>query len=154
MPFDWATFGLEILNFLVLVWLLARFLYRPIIGAIARRKAEIADTVAVAQAKEAEAHALARQYEERLASWEREKAQACRTFYAPLRFPSRAMSGSSPERHARCVSRRWSAPCARRRRLSNHRWRQQPGNRACGGLSRLSRVPASRRCWMSQSSQI
>ncbi len=47
MPFDWATFGLEILNFLVLVWLLARFLYRPIIGAIAKRKAEIADTVAV-----------------------------------------------------------------------------------------------------------
>ena len=60
MPFDWATFGLEILNFLVLVWLLARFLYRPIIGAIAKRKAEIADTVAVAQAKEAEAHGPAR----------------------------------------------------------------------------------------------
>src|SRR6476620_1671203 len=84
MPFDWATFGLEILNFLVLVWLLARFLYRPIIGAIAKRKAEIADTVAVAQAKEAEAHALARQYEERLASWEREKAQACSALQAEI----------------------------------------------------------------------
>jgi F-type H+-transporting ATPase subunit b len=33
---NWTTFVLEILNFLVLVWLLKHFFYQPVKGVIAR----------------------------------------------------------------------------------------------------------------------
>ena len=42
MSIDWWTLGLQTANFLVLVWLLQRFLYRPVLAIIARRQAEIA----------------------------------------------------------------------------------------------------------------
>ena len=76
MEFDWTTFALEIINFLVLVWILQRFLYKPVTSAIAERKAGIEKTLADAQAVQAEAESLKRQYENRMANWEHEKAQA------------------------------------------------------------------------------
>jgi len=41
MTIDIWTIGLEVVNFLVLVWLLERLLYRPVLGVIGRRQAEI-----------------------------------------------------------------------------------------------------------------
>jgi F-type H+-transporting ATPase subunit b len=41
MSIDFWTIGLEVVNFLVLVWLLERLLYRPVLGVIGRRQAEI-----------------------------------------------------------------------------------------------------------------
>jgi F-type H+-transporting ATPase subunit b len=76
MQLDWTTFALEIVNFLVLVWLLARFLYRPVAQAIERRRAEIERALKEAREAQAQAAALREQYEGRLAQWEREKAQA------------------------------------------------------------------------------
>ena len=78
MEFNWTTFALEIVNFLVLVWILQRFLYKPVLNAIARRKAGIEKTLADARAAQAEADALKRQYEGRLDDWagEKEKARA------------------------------------------------------------------------------
>ena len=40
MHFDPWTLGLQAANFLVLLWLLHRFLYRPVLGIIAARQAE------------------------------------------------------------------------------------------------------------------
>lgn len=40
MQINWWTLALQAINFLVLVWLLQRFLYRPVMGVIARRRAE------------------------------------------------------------------------------------------------------------------
>jgi len=74
MQLDWLTFTLEIVNFLVLVWILQRFLYRPVLAAIARRKAAIEKTLAEAGTRKAEAQALERQYRDRLTDWEKEKA--------------------------------------------------------------------------------
>jgi F-type H+-transporting ATPase subunit b len=55
MLIDWFTVGAQALNFLVLVWLLKRFLYRPILGAIDAREKRIAAELAAADAKKAEA---------------------------------------------------------------------------------------------------
>jgi len=41
MHFDWWTLGLELINFLVLVWILQRFLYRPVLSIIARRQEDV-----------------------------------------------------------------------------------------------------------------
>ena len=42
MGLDTTTFVLEIVNFLILLWLLNRFLYRPVQAAIARRQQQAA----------------------------------------------------------------------------------------------------------------
>lgn len=74
MELDWVTFTLEIVNFLILVWILQRFLYKPILATIARRKAAIDQTVADADKRKSEAEDLERRYRDRLAVWEEEKA--------------------------------------------------------------------------------
>jgi F-type H+-transporting ATPase subunit b len=54
MLIDWFTVGAQALNFLILVWLLKRFLYRPILDAIDTREKRIAAELAAADAKKAE----------------------------------------------------------------------------------------------------
>lgn len=41
MHLDWWTIGLQTVNFAILVWLLHRFLYKPVLGMIDARKAEV-----------------------------------------------------------------------------------------------------------------
>jgi F-type H+-transporting ATPase subunit b len=55
MLIDWFTVGAQALNFLILVWLMKRFLYKPILHAIDAREQRIADELADADAKKAEA---------------------------------------------------------------------------------------------------
>jgi F-type H+-transporting ATPase subunit b len=73
VEFDWTTFLLEIINFLILVWILKHFLYRPILAVIARRRADVEKTLADARRIEAEATLLKQQNEQRQAEWEAEK---------------------------------------------------------------------------------
>ena len=76
MELDWVTFVLEVINFLVLVWILNRFLYRPLLNVISQRKAAIQKTLSDADAVRGEAQALQTQYENRLADWEHEREKA------------------------------------------------------------------------------
>ena len=55
MLIDWFTVGAQALNFLVLVWLLKRFLYKPILHAIDAREERIAAELADAAAQKADA---------------------------------------------------------------------------------------------------
>ncbi|QDV19287.1 ATP synthase subunit b [Gimesia panareensis] len=59
MSIDWFTFTAQILNFLVLVWLLTHFLYKPITKAMREREQKIADehhkAIEIQQQAEAEA---------------------------------------------------------------------------------------------------
>ena len=64
MQIDWWTLGLQTLNVLVLLWILNRFLFRPVAGMIAKRQATAAESLEKAQKAKSEADA------------EREKAQA------------------------------------------------------------------------------
>jgi F-type H+-transporting ATPase subunit b len=73
---DWTTFILEMVNFLVLVWLLKRFLYKPVLDIIERRRTGIDKTLADARALTADADALRAKYEGRVQDWEAEKQQA------------------------------------------------------------------------------
>ncbi|WP_166265378.1 F0F1 ATP synthase subunit B [Marinobacter caseinilyticus] len=49
MSTDWVTVIAQVANFLVLVWLLKRFLYKPILNGIDAREAEIADRMSEAE---------------------------------------------------------------------------------------------------------
>ena len=55
MLIDWFTIVAQALNFLILVWLMKRFLYKPILRAIDEREKLIARELADADAKKAEA---------------------------------------------------------------------------------------------------
>ncbi|WP_295797536.1 F0F1 ATP synthase subunit delta [uncultured Microbulbifer sp.] len=76
MELNWTTFLLEIINFLVLVWLLKRFFYKPLQAAIARRQAAIDQRIEKARKMEEDAQQLQQQYEKDLAALERERELA------------------------------------------------------------------------------
>jgi F-type H+-transporting ATPase subunit b len=55
MLIDWFTVGAQAINFIILVWLLKRFLYRPILDAVDAREKRVATELSDADAKKAEA---------------------------------------------------------------------------------------------------
>ncbi len=55
MQINWFTVIAQIINFLILVWLLKRYLYQPILKAIDEREKKIADQLHNAELKNAEA---------------------------------------------------------------------------------------------------
>lgn len=72
MQLDWTTFILEVINFLVLLWILQRFLYKPIMASLDARQQRIQEETARAEQLRNEAEALRLQYETRLAEWAKE----------------------------------------------------------------------------------
>jgi F-type H+-transporting ATPase subunit b len=55
MLIDWFTVSAQAVNFLLLVWLLKRFLYKPVLAAIDQREKRIATQIQDAEKKKAEA---------------------------------------------------------------------------------------------------
>ena len=55
MKINWFTVIAQVINFLILVWLLRRFLYKPVLKAIDERENKIASQLKDARAKETEA---------------------------------------------------------------------------------------------------
>lgn len=74
MTLDPLTFVLEILNFFVLLWLLKRFLYRPVLTSIEKRQTEQQRVLQEANDRMQQAESLHQQYETRLHEWANEKA--------------------------------------------------------------------------------
>lgn len=74
MLIDWFTVIAQVINFLILVWLLKRFLYRPILNAIDAREKRIAAKIADAAAKEAEAQKERAEYQHRNEVFDKERA--------------------------------------------------------------------------------
>jgi F-type H+-transporting ATPase subunit b len=62
----------EIFNFLILVAVLQRFLYKPIMQAMAKREQSIAGQMRSAEARETEAQAHIQQYEQLQAQWDKQ----------------------------------------------------------------------------------
>jgi F-type H+-transporting ATPase subunit b len=65
MLIDWFTVIAQVINFLILVWLLKRFLYKPILNAIDAREKRIAEKISDANAKENEAQLQREEYEQK-----------------------------------------------------------------------------------------
>lgn len=63
MLIDWFTVAAQVVNFLVLVWLLKRFLYKPVLNAIDAREKQIAERLSEAAAERSNATAERSSYE-------------------------------------------------------------------------------------------
>lgn len=88
MQIDWLTVAAQIVNFLVLVWLLQRFLYRPITNAMARREERIETRLSEAKEARAEVEAEAahlREQQEDLEASREEMLREARQKAADLR---------------------------------------------------------------------
>jgi F-type H+-transporting ATPase subunit b len=73
MLIDWFTVIAQAINFLILVWLLKRFLYRPVLDAIDTREKRIAAKIADADAKEAEAQKQRDDYQQKNQAFDQER---------------------------------------------------------------------------------
>jgi len=73
MLIDWFTVAAQIVNFMILVWLLKHFLYGRILGAIEAREHGIAERLADAAAKEKAAGEQLALYEAKLRNLERQQ---------------------------------------------------------------------------------
>jgi F-type H+-transporting ATPase subunit b len=74
MLIDWFTVAAQALNFLILVWLMKRFLYRPVLNAIDAREKRIATELANAGAKKAEAQKEHDEFQQKNTEFERQRA--------------------------------------------------------------------------------
>ena len=79
MLIDWFTVGAQTLNFLILVWLLKRFLYQPILDAIDAREQRIAAELANAEQKQTQAQQQLEDYQQKNAVFERQRKQLLQT---------------------------------------------------------------------------
>lgn len=73
MLIDWFTVGAQVLNFVILVWLMKRFLYRPVLDAVDAREKRISAELADAQAKQAEAQAARDDFQSRKTAFEAQR---------------------------------------------------------------------------------
>jgi F-type H+-transporting ATPase subunit b len=74
MLINWFTVAAQAINFLILVWLLQHFLYKPILSAIDAREKGIADQLKDAQAKQAEAEREQKDFQKKNQDFDQERA--------------------------------------------------------------------------------
>lgn len=73
MEINWFTVVAQIINFLVLVWLMKRYLYQPILQAIDEREKKIAGDISDAKSKMAEAKREQDEFQEKNDAFDRHK---------------------------------------------------------------------------------
>lgn len=76
MELNGTTLILEIINFLVLIWLLKHFFYSPILAFLDNRKLQIEQRLQQAEQRHEDAEKLESDYKEKLSKWQQEKEQA------------------------------------------------------------------------------
>ncbi len=75
MLFDWFTLAAQLVNFLILVWLLKRFLYKPILNAIDEREKLIAMHLQDAESIKAEASKELDNYQQKNSRFEEQRQE-------------------------------------------------------------------------------
>ena len=73
MLIDWFTVIAQVVNFLILVWLMKRYLYQPILKALDAREQRIAAELADADAKRAEALAEREEFKRKNDEFDRQR---------------------------------------------------------------------------------
>ena len=74
MLIDWFTVAAQALNFVILAWLMKRFLYKPILDAIDAREKRIATELAAASRKKTEAQHERDEFQKKNDDFEQQRA--------------------------------------------------------------------------------
>lgn len=94
MELDLTTLLMEIVNFMILVWIMNRLLYKPVRAIIAERQAAMELTRAEAEQMRTEATELGQAYQGRLASWDTEKAELRRQLQGEIAAERQRMTAN------------------------------------------------------------
>lgn len=79
MNIDWFTVIAQAINFIILVWLMKRFLYKPILAAIDAREKLIADKLNDAERKHTDAINEQEEYRKKIESIDQQRSQLLKT---------------------------------------------------------------------------
>ncbi len=74
MLIDWFTVSAQVVNFLILVWLLKHLLYQPVLKAIDARETTLAKKLATAESKMAEATQLVSEFKQKQQEFDQQRA--------------------------------------------------------------------------------
>jgi len=126
MTIDWWTLGLQAINVLILVWLLARFFWAPVATMIAERRDSIAQSLAAAEAGRAAAAAQLAAIEETRAGFttEREAVLATARADADKEAASRL---AKARQDAEDLRQEAQASLLRERQAAERQWQEQAG---------------------------
>ena len=118
MLIDWFTVGAQALNFLILVWLMKRFLYKPILHAIDAREKQVAAELANAAAQKAEAQKEHAEFDQKNEEFDQQRAALLRkaTDEGASRTAAAARRSAAGRRDVACktagdAAQRSSIPC-------------------------------------------
>jgi ATP synthase F0 subunit b len=126
MRIDWWTLALQAANFLVLVWLLQHFLYRPVQGIIAERQQQADSVLAEASAAKTAAEQLRADLQEQRAAIESERHQVMEEAHARAKEEAASLLGRArtdaekllAEEHQRITQERTEAVDALRQQAT------------------------------------
>ena len=98
MSIDWVTVAAQLVNFLVLVWLLKRFLYRPILDGIDARESEIAEKMGEASRIKETAESTVANYQQQLQSLQNDRTTTLEQAREEARAEREALLGQTRDR--------------------------------------------------------
>jgi len=106
MLIDWFTVGAQVLNFVVLVWLMKRFLYQPVLDAIAARETRIADQTADAAAKVVQAAAERKTFEDKNTAFDQRRTDLLAKATADANAEGRRLADAAQQAAAALAAQR------------------------------------------------
>ncbi|MDB5977385.1 MAG: H+-transporting two-sector ATPase, subunit [Nevskia sp.] len=119
MLIDWFTVAVQLLNFLVLVWLMKRFLYQPVLAAIAARESLIAAELADAAARQGAAQQLGAEFAAKHTAFDQQRAAlmvdavaAAKASNAALLQQGQAANTAQRAEHAAALAAEQARICA------------------------------------------
>ncbi len=80
MQIDWITVSAQVVNFLILVWLLKRFLYHPVMHAMEQREQRIANRLNQAEEREQQASEQQQHYQHKTEELEQKRDEMLSEF--------------------------------------------------------------------------
>jgi F-type H+-transporting ATPase subunit b len=128
MLIDWFTVVAQVINFLILVWLLKRFLYRPILNAIDAREKRIAAQLAEAEAKKAEAQQERDAYQHKNEEFDKQRAAHLKQVTEEAKAERRRLLDTARQESDDLRAKRQEALISEQRSLSEaltHRAREE-----------------------------
>ncbi|WP_375261743.1 F0F1 ATP synthase subunit B [Palleronia sp.] len=134
MSIDWITVGAQIANFLVLVWLLKRFLYRPILDGIEARETEIARRMGAAEEVRIQGEKTKAEFESRVAGLDADRERIRSEVRAAAEAERAVLIAEACER-----SRREAEASRADRETASRRFAEDLQIRGAGALLALTR---------------
>lgn len=144
MRIDWWTLALQAINVLILVWLLGRFLFRPVMDAIAARQAAANALIAGAEAAKEQADAQAKTLKLQNDGFLAEAAAKRTEMQAATETERQRLLAQAKAEVASIVAQGHAAIDAERLRLAAEWQEKAAGLAASMAATLLARVPPDR----------